>query len=46
MTLWAGNGTVLKSSSQWHLKEFKKKTIHGRNYLILDIHLMTIDWNF
>ena len=24
MTLWTGNGAVLKSSSQWHLKEFLK----------------------
>ena len=22
MTLWLGNGTVLKSSNQWQLKEF------------------------
>ena len=22
MTLWIGNGAVLKSSSQWQLKEF------------------------
>ena len=29
MTLWTVNGAVLKSSSQWQLKEF-----HGRNYLI------------
>ena len=24
MTLWIGNGAVLKSSSQWQLKEFRK----------------------
>ena len=24
MTLWIGNGAVLKSFSQWHLKEFLK----------------------
>ena len=24
MTLWIGNGAVLKSSSQWQLKEFLK----------------------
>ena len=23
-TLWIGNGAVLKSSSQWQLKEFQK----------------------
>ena len=25
MTLWTGNGAVLKSSSQWQLKEFENK---------------------
>ena len=25
MTLWIGNGAVLKSSSQWQLKQFRKK---------------------
>ena len=34
MTLWIGNGAVLKSSS------------HGRNYLIFEILLIAIDWNF
>ena len=24
MTLWIGNGAVLKSSSQWQLTEFRK----------------------
>ena len=25
MTLWIGNGAVLKSASQWQLKEFENK---------------------
>ena len=40
MTLWIGNGAVLKSSSQWQLKE----SIHG--LFILKIFLIAIDWNF
>ena len=31
---------VLKSSSQWQLKEFRKYIIHGGNDLISIIHLM------
>ena len=31
MILWIGNGAVLKSSSQWQLKEFRKVIVHGRN---------------
>ena len=46
MTLNIGNGPVLKSSSQWQLKELKKKKNHGRNYLIFKIHVIAIDWNF
>ena len=46
MTLWIGNGAVLKSSSQWQLKEFWKYIIHDRNYLIFKILLIAIDWNF
>ena len=42
-----GNCADLKSSSQWQLKEYLKKLIiHGRNLLILKIHLNAIDWNF
>ena len=33
MTLWIGNGAVLKGSSQWQLKEFRKKIIPSMNYL-------------
>ena len=43
MTLWIGNGAVLQSSSQWQLQEFWKYIIHGRNYLIFNIHLIAID---
>ena len=46
MTLWISNGAVLKSSSQWQLKEFWKYLIHGRNNLINKILLIAIDWNF
>ena len=45
MTLWIGNNALVKSSSQWQLKEFWK-IIHGRNYLIFKILLIAIDWNF
>ena len=30
MTLWIGNGEVLKSSSQWQLKEFENKSFMAR----------------
>ena len=40
MTLWIGSSAVLKSSSEWQL------IIHGRNYLIFEIHLIAIDLNF
>ena len=39
MTLWIGNGAVLKSSNQWQLKEFRKTN----NF---KIRLIAIDWNF
>ena len=39
MTLWIGNGAVLKSSSQWQLKEFRKLNI-------FKILLIAFDWNF
>ena len=29
MTLWIDNGAVLKSSSQWQLKEFRKLNNSG-----------------
>ena len=40
MTLWIGNGAVLKRSSQW------PELIHGRNYLIFKVLIIAIDWNF
>ena len=46
MTLWIGNGAVLKSSSQWHLKEFRKLNNSGHELLIFKILLIAIDWNF
>ena len=39
MTLWIGNGAILKKFSQWQLKEFLKKIIHGRKYLFFKILL-------
>ena len=45
MTLWIVNGAVLKSSSQWQLKEFwKNNSIH--ELFIFKILLIAIDWNF
>ena len=46
MTLWIGNGAVLKSSSQWQLKEFRKQIIHGWKYSIFKVLLIAIDWKF
>ena len=30
MTLWTGNGAVLKSSSQWQLKELLQKELKNK----------------
>ena len=46
MTLWIVYGAVLKSSSQWQLKEFRKYVVHGRNDLIFKIHLIAIDCHY
>ena len=46
MTLWIGNGEVLKSSSQWQLKEFWKLSNSGHELSIFKILLIAIDWNF
>ena len=45
MTLWIVNGAVLKSSSQWQLKEFLKlnNSVHE---LFIFILLIATDWNF
>ena len=34
MTLWIGNGAVLKSSSQWQLKEYSKLNSSGHELFI------------
>ena len=46
MTLWIGNGAVLKSSSQWQLKEFWKLNNSVHELFIFKIHLIGIDWNY
>ena len=46
MTLWIGNGAVLKSSSQWQLKEFWKLNNSSHELFISKILLIAIDWNF
>ena len=46
MTLWIGNSVVLKSSSQWQLKEFWKWNNSDHELSILKIILIAIDWNF
>ena len=46
MTLWIGNGAVLKSSSQWQLKEFWKLNKSGHELFIFKILQIAIDWNF
>ena len=46
MTLWIGNGAVLKSSSQWQLKPFLELNSSGHELFIFKILLIAIDWNF
>ena len=46
MTLWIGNGAVLKSSSELQLKEFWKFNYSGHELFIFKILLIAIDWNF
>ena len=45
MTLWIGNGAVLKSSSPWQLKEFRKSNNSGHDLFIFKILLIPMDWN-
>ena len=45
MTLWTGNDAVLKSSSQWQLKEFLKLNNSGHESFTFKILLIAIDWN-
>ena len=46
MTLWIGNGAVLKSSSPWQLKEFWKLDNSIHELFIFKVLLIAIDWNF
>ena len=46
MTLWRGNGAVLKSSSQCQLNEFGKLNNSGHELFIFKILIIAIDWNF
>ena len=46
MTLWIGNGAVLKSSSQWQLKEVWKLNSSVHEWFISKILLIAIDLNF
>ena len=46
MTLWIGNGAVLKSSSQWQLKEFRKLNYSVHELFIFKILSIAIDWSF
>ena len=47
MTLWIiGNGAVLKSSSQWQLKEFWKLNSSSHELFIFKTLLIAIEWNF
>ena len=46
MTLWIGNGAVLKCSSQWQLKEYWKLNNSIYESFIFKILLIAMDWNF
>ena len=46
VTLWTGNGAVLKSSSQGQLNEFGKLNNSVHELSIFKILLIAIDWNF
>ena len=48
MTLWIGNGAVLKSPSQWQLKEFRKlnNSVHELFIFKILLPVIAIDWNF
>ena len=46
MTLWIGNGAVLKSSSQWKLNEILELNNSVHELFIFKIPLTAIDWNF
>ena len=42
MTLWISNGVVLKSSSQWQVKEFWKLNNSGHESFIFKILLIKL----
>ena len=49
MTLWIGNGAVLKNSSQWQLEEFSKSYNSGHElfiFKILSIAIVGHYWDF
>ena len=46
MTLWIGNGAVLKSSRQWQIKEFWKLNNTVHELFIFKILFIDTDWNF
>ena len=46
ITLWIGNGAVLKDSGHWQLKEFSKLNNSGHELFIFKILSIAINWNF
>ena len=46
MTLWIGNGAVLKNSSQWQLKECLQLNNSVHELFIFNILLIAFGWNF
>ena len=46
MTLWIGNGAVLKSYRLGQFKEYWKLNDYGHELFIFKILLIAIDWNF
>ena len=46
MTLWIGNGAVLKSSRQWQLKRILKINSSWPELFNFKILFNAIDWNF
>ena len=46
MIEWIGNGAVLKSSSQWQLKEFWKLNNSGHELFIFKILLIALTGTF
>ena len=46
VTLWIGNGAVIRGSSQCQLNEFCKLNNFVHELFIFKILLNAIDWNF